>query len=289
MANPWIDRRVLSFAHQGGALEAPSSTMFAMRKAVEARANVIELDLHSTADGELVCVHDETLDRTTNGSGYVREFTLEELKGLDAAFNFVEGSGEPAMVDRPSEEYTYRGRAPEDPEFTIPTLSEVMTQFPSTYLNLDLKDDLGDGGSMEYALGEALRASDRTERTIVASFLFEPLQRFREAFPEFATAATPEEALGFYQSFLNGERPDEVPFVALQIPASYGGIEYIDSRFVDFAHECGVALHVWTINEESQMEWLVEMGVDGVISDRPSVLGGVLERRGVAFHHESVA
>lgn len=283
MVNPWISKRVLSYAHQGGAFEAPSSTLFAMETALANGANGLELDLHTSSDGQFVCVHDDTLDRTTSHKGLVRDHSLSELKEVDAAFYFVPGANEAAVLDADEASYAFRGRSAEDPRFRIPTLQEVVAAFPNALLNLDLKEDLGSEPSSEEALGNLLQELGAAERTIVASFLEQSLHRFREQFDDIATSASPEEALGVYQGFLTGERPDELPFVALQIPASYGGIEYLDSKFVDFAHECGVAVHAWTINDEAQMERLISFGVDGIISDRPSLLRGVLERTSLTW------
>lgn len=107
--NPWLDRRVLNIAHQGGEIEAPSNTLFAFKTAREKGADVLELDVHATADRELVVLHDATVDRTTNGSGRVDQMTLAQIKTLDAAPWFMPGCG--TCHGRPAEEYAYRGFA----------------------------------------------------------------------------------------------------------------------------------------------------------------------------------
>src|SRR5947207_4379474 len=116
--NVWLERRVLNYAHQGGAAEAPSSTLFALDQAVAAGADALELDVHATADGELVVCHDATVDATTDGAGAIAELTLAEVSRLDNAYRF----GQP--------EFPYRGRG-----FGVATLRSVLEQFPSIFLN----------------------------------------------------------------------------------------------------------------------------------------------------------
>src|SRR5579871_3899442 len=120
----WVDRRVLCYAHQGGAREGPSSTLLAMERAVAAGADAIELDVHATADGHIVVCHDPTVDATTNGSGRIASMTLAELQALDNAFWWVPGS----VVDhsRPDDDYPLRGRAPGDASLRVATLDEVL-------------------------------------------------------------------------------------------------------------------------------------------------------------------
>ena len=118
--NPWLDRRVLCYAHQCGAREAPSSTLFAFRTALEAGATALEMDVHATKDGELVVCHDSTVDRTSNGQGRIADLTLEELGALDNAYWFV--PGENAAPGREGGEYPYRGLGPGDARFGLTSL-----------------------------------------------------------------------------------------------------------------------------------------------------------------------
>ena len=108
----WLERRVIAYAHQGGAWESPSSTQHAIRHALTAGATAIELDVHATADGELVVCHDATVDRTTEASGTIASFTLEELRRLDFSYWWIPGAD--VTPGRPAEEYPFRGRAPEE-------------------------------------------------------------------------------------------------------------------------------------------------------------------------------
>src|SRR5919109_1700925 len=137
VANPWLERRPLNIAHQGGEIEAPSDTLYAFKRARKLGADVMEMDLHMTSDGHVVVMHDETVDRTTNGSGSVEDMTLAEVKKLDAAYWFVPGIG--TTHSAAEDEYVFRGLATGDRgppqrytanDFTIPTLREVLEGFP---------------------------------------------------------------------------------------------------------------------------------------------------------------
>src|SRR5437763_4659952 len=117
--NPWLKRRVLNYAHQGGAGEAPSSTLLALRRAVQAGADALELDVHATSDGELVVCHDGTVDATTDGAGAIADMSSAEIRSLDNAYRFQDDNGG----------FPYRGRAPDDREFAVATLREVLEAF----------------------------------------------------------------------------------------------------------------------------------------------------------------
>ncbi|MGH9301478.1 MAG: glycerophosphodiester phosphodiesterase family protein, partial [Acidimicrobiales bacterium] len=166
--NIWLERRVLNYAHRGGAKEAPSSTIYAMRQALAHGADALELDIHATADGRLVCAHDASVDRTTNGSGAVADLELAELKALDPAWWF--SPGHEAIEDLPEEAYPLRGQVASDPELAIPTLDEVLGAFPGVLLNLDIKGTAPEVAPYEEALAATLARFDRIDDVIVTSF-----------------------------------------------------------------------------------------------------------------------
>ena len=281
VTNPWLDRRVLNYAHQGGAKEGPSSTLWAMRRAVAAGADAIELDVHMTADRQIVVCHDETVDRTTNGSGAIADMTLAEVQALDNAYWWVEGS----VVDHeaPEDSYALRGRAPDDHELRICTLSDVLDAFPDAFLNLDIKRTAPDVEPYEAVLAEVLRDHGGTERVIVASFNDRSTEVFREHAPEIATSVGTNGTAEFFFALRDGREPPVTPHVALQVPASFGDRRIITPEFVAGAHRHGLGVHVWTIDDPAEMADLVDVGVDGVITDRPLVLAGVLADKGVRF------
>jgi glycerophosphoryl diester phosphodiesterase len=279
----WTLRRTIAYAHQGGAWESPSSTLFAITRALDAGATGIELDVHATADGELVVCHDATVDRTTAASGTIASFTLDELRQLDFSYWFIPGAD--VTPGRPPEEYPYRGRAPEDRHFGIATLREVLEQFPGVVLNLDIKQTAPMVAPYEEALARLLAEFGRTDDVIVASFLDPATDAFRAFAPDVPTSAGTMATAEFWRAVQDGPGgalPD-TPAVAYQVPERQGDLVVVDEAFVEAAHRAGKAVHVWTVNDEEAMRRLVGMGVDGIISDLPSVLSGVLGQLGVAW------
>lgn len=287
-ANPWLARRVLAYAHQGGAHEAPSSTLAAIAHALQVGATGIELDVHASADGVLVVCHDRTVERTTNGRGRIAEMTWEELARLDNAYWFVPGEEHPR--DRPAQEYPLRGRAPADPTLRIPRLEEVLDlldEHPGVVLNLDIKATAPEVPPYEAALAEVLRRRGYQDRVIVASFHDVATERFRALAPEIATSAGTVQVATFWRAVHKGEPLGVLPYQALQVPFRRGQLQVVDETLVQGAHEAGLAVHVWTVNDPAEMTELVGLGVDGVITDRPTALVGILRAAGCAFVSEA--
>lgn len=276
----WLERRVIAFAHQGGSFEGPSSTLRAISHALEAGASAIELDVHATKDRRMVVCHDATVDRTTNHEGPIAACTLDELAEMDNAYWWIEG--DVVTKGRDPDEYTLRGRAPGDRSCAIATLEEVATSFPGVLLNLDIKGTNPHVEPYEHVLVEELRSLEITESVIVASFHDDALARFRSLAPDVATAGATNETAAFYFSHLEGS-PIVPPAVALQVPARFGDVEVVSERFVEAAHAAGLAVHVWTINERDEMTRLLGLGVDGIVSDRPTVLAEVLKESGAGW------
>ncbi len=283
MANPWLERRVLAFAHQAGEKEGPSSTLWSIERAVSLGVTGIELDVHATADGKLVVGHDATLDRTTNSSGAIAQTTWDQISRLDNAYWFV--PGEATVCGRPAEQYAFRGRAPADKRFAVAALDDVLEMTAGTFVNLDIKQTAPAVEPYEEALARTLAAHHRRDDVIVASFLDAAIERFRQCAPHIATSLGQNAIVGFTQALARGERPDPSlgGHAAIQVPPSFLGVELVSARFVEAAHALGLAVHVWTIDEPGEMERLCGLGVDGIMSDCPSVLVGVLDRLGVAW------
>jgi glycerophosphoryl diester phosphodiesterase len=285
--NLWLERRVLAYAHQGGAWEAPSSTLHAIRAALAAGATGIELDVHATADGELVVCHDATVDRTTDGSGAIAAMTLAEIRTLDNAYWFVPGAD--ATPGLAAGDYPFRGRAPEDPDFRIATLREVLDQFPGVVLNLDVKQTAPQVEPYEEALALLLAEYGRRDDVIVASFLDSATERFSTFAPDVPTSAGTLGVAEFWRAFQAGEdpaafRPSSAGRpAALQVPEVFGDTTVVDRRFVEAAHTAGLAVHVWTVDDEASMRRLVDLGVDGIITDLPTMLSRVLAELGAAW------
>ena len=244
-------------AHRGSMLLWPENTMTAFQKAVDLGYRYLETDLQISRDGVLVTFHDDTLDRTTNGTGPVSDYRLEELRNLDAAYRF-----------RLNGEYPYRGGS-----IRIPTLKELVTAYPDAVFSLDLKSD-----GMEEALVETIRRLDLWDRVIVGSFSGTRLRRFRSLVSRpVATSAGPGETLRFVTAARLGRTP-RLTADSLQVPVKQG-ITIVNARTVRAARAAGASLIVWTINDRGEMERLLDLGVDGLITDRPDLLRTLIEDR----------
>jgi glycerophosphoryl diester phosphodiesterase len=285
--NPWLERRILNIAHQGGEIEAPSNTLYALKTAKAKGSEVLEIDVHATADGEIVVIHDDTVNRTTDGAGRVDSLTLEQVKALDAAHWFVPDCG--TCHGRSTDQYSLRGYAtgerelPEELEgfepndFTIPTLREVLVAFPDDFINIEIKATAPQTTPYEKALADLLAEFDRTDDTIVVSFLDHAVEAFKLHAPDVHTATATGETAAFWAT-AQGPLPGapNPRYQAMQVPMELNGITVVTPEFVSRAHDNGLAVHVWTINDRATMEALVAMGVDGIMTDRPTLLAEVL-------------
>ncbi len=292
--NAWLERRVLNIAHQGGEIEAPSNTLYALKTAKAKGAEVLELDVHATLDGELVVLHDATVDRTTDGEGRVDSLTLEQIRELDAAHWFVPDCG--TCHGKDATEYSLRGYATGDrplPEeldefspsdFRIPTLREVFETFPDDLINIEIKNTAPDTEPYEDLLAGLLYEFGRTDDAIVVSFLDHAIERFKYFAPNVDTAtATGETAL--FKLSSEGPLPGapNPRYQALQVPMEFSGVTVVTEEFIADAHANGLAVHVWTINDRATMEQLVEWGADGIMTDRPTLLEEVLAEADVRY------
>lgn len=294
-SNPWLERRVLDLAHQGGEWEAPSNTVYALRRAVRKGADMLELDVHATADGRLVVIHDATLDRTTDGTGRVSKTDWRELKRLDAAYNFVPGRN--AVPGLPESEYPLRGvrtgerEPPGKPgryrrrDFRIPTLGEVFRRFPHRPINIEIKGDADADFESFRRNAEALAAflnarRERAGEVIVVSFNDAAVARFHELAPTFGTAP----GLATVARYFTTGIPPGDGAVALQIPVRFQGIRVATSEFVARAHADGLAVHVFPDHDEESDDLyreLLGICVDGIMTAYPTRYERYLEREDV--------
>ena len=241
-------------AHAGGIGLWPDNTLTAFRGSRDLGVDVLELDIQLSADSELVVIHDDTVDRTTDGSGPVSGFTLAELQELDAAANWAGPDGD----------FPYRGTG-----VYVPALQEVLEEFPDTPVNIELKSQ--DPLMPELTCG-LVRELGRQESVMIASFHQEQLYRFRELCPEVATSAGPEEVRNFLILNLLGlGRATRPQAEAFQVPVSQGGIPIVNRILARGLKQQNVRLEVWTINEPAEMRRLQQLGVTGLITDRPDL------------------
>ena len=253
-----------SLAHRGASAHAPENTLEAYRLAVESGSEGLELDVHMTRDGQVVVMHDDDVDRLTDGAGPIREKTLKELENLDAGYHFSPDRGAT---------FPYRGGG-----LKIPTLQEVLQQFPTTPINLDIKEDQS---GFEEAVLRVIEENGAEDRTFVASQKYRVARRFRKlsngAVP--TSSSQLEVAIFLVVSRLRLERLLRPSYAALQVPTSHHGIELVTPRFISAAHNLGVRIDVWTIDDSEEVHRLLDLGEDVIMTNRPEVLTEVLEQR----------
>lgn len=257
-----LQARPLVIAHQGGEGLRPSNTLAAFENAVALGVDMLEMDIHASADSVLVVIHDDSVDRTTNGSGRIKDMPLAAIKLLDAGDYWTADGGLT---------YPYRGQG-----ITIPTLEEVLQAFPGMPMNIEIKQADPPIGTL---FCDLLRRYNKTDRTLVASFSQSAMDDFRAVCPGVVTSATEAEVRTmFYYHLALGTifyRPP-AGVSAVQVPEEGGGFHILTNRFVAGAHSKGLEAHAWTINEPEAMQRVLDRGVDGVITDYPDRLIGLL-------------
>ena len=247
----------LLIGHRGAAGLAPENTLPSFRVAVERwDVDMIELDVRRSADGACVVIHDETVDRTTDGSGPVAEKTLRELQALDAGYRFQDEDGA----------FPFRGR-----EIRIPTLDEVLTAFPATRFTVEIKIE-----TVQEPLRDTILAHAAADRVVVAGMDHEAQALFRDY--EGALSGSGRAVRRFFvlhklhlsrfwpRSADVFQVPERTPHDAKEEDRA---LRIVTRRFVRDAARRGVPVHVWTVNDPGVMRRLLDWGVDGLITDRP--------------------
>lgn len=251
--------RALVIAHRGGSGLWPENTLYAFSRAVTMGVDVLETDMRSTADGALVLIHDSTVNRTTNGKGPVVSYTLPELQALDAGYHWSSNG----------QTFPFRGRG-----LTVPTLEEVFSAFPDMRMNIDIKQT---EPSIVAPFCKMIRHFNMVNKVMVASFRQKNLREFRRQCPEVATSASRPEALLFFALHLAQLGAVlSLDAHALQVPEIYAGLHLLTPRFIDAAHMRNLKVHAWTVNEASDMQRLLNLELDGIVTDYPDKLIEVL-------------
>ena len=248
----------LRFAHRGSRILWPENTAEAFQGAIDLGYKYIETDVRVSKDGIIVVFHDDTLERTTNGTGPVAQWDFEDLKRLDAGYWFNE-----------VEDYPVRGTG-----VKIRSLAEVFEMWPDAYFNIDLKSS-----GMEWDVADVIKRHGMESRTMIGSFVDHRVARFRRITRgEVAVSAGPATVLGMVAASRVG-RTWRRPVQAFQLPFNYRSVP-VDRKLVDAIHRAGAQLHTWTVNEAADMHRLLDLGVDGIVSDRPDILNDVMRARG---------
>lgn len=254
--HPYLAGAPLLIAHRGGSLLAPENTLPAFSRALDWwGADILELDVHRTRDDVAVVIHDETVDRTTDGRGPVAQYTLAELQRLDAGYRFAGPAGD----------FPFRGQG-----VRVPTLEEVLLAFPRARVNVEIK-----AAAAQRAVWEVVHRLGATRRVLIAAGEHAARSRFA-AYPG-PVSASSRELLHFYACHrLRAASLCRPRVDALQMPEHHFGRRVLTPRLVREAHALNVAVHVWTVDDPDDMRRLLRWGVDGIVTDRPDVLARVL-------------
>jgi glycerophosphoryl diester phosphodiesterase len=251
--------RALVIAHQGGDGVWPGDTLFAFEKAVEIGSDVLEMDAHITKDSRIVLMHDETVDATTDGTGPIEGMSLDELKRLDAAYDWSTDDGA---------SFPFRGQG-----IQVPTLDEVFQKFPQMRYVIEIKLTQN---PIDKPLCDLIRQYKMQDKVIVASFHDVAMRNFRSTCPEVATSASRTEVRnyvllgkaflwGFYFPKFQTIQPPWNPEDSL-------GIRIMTERFIRESHAKNIRVEPWTVNDPPLMKQFIEWGVDGIITDRPDLM-----------------
>lgn len=236
------------FAHRGFSGIAPENTMAAFERAVASKADGIETDVHLSKDGKVVICHDETLDRTTNGSGLIQDYTFEQLQAFDAGSKF----------------------SPEFSNERIPALEDFLKLVRQTdlLLNIELKTDKVSYPQIEAKVVVLLKEYDLVERTMLSSFNFQSIAKVKELLPEISTAAimkNPNTISDLWERMLE-----------LKVVAVHPDHKYLNPEFMDAAGKRGLLVNTWTPNQPKEFRRLLKLQTNGVITNFPDIAREIL-------------
>ena len=257
--HPYLAGAPMLVAHRGGSRLAPENTLAAFRQARDRwRADMLEMDVRLTRDGELIVIHDPSVDRTTDGTGLVCELTLAEIRALDAGYRFTDLSGG----------HSFRGRG-----VRVPTLEEVLVELTDVWINVECKEPPAAG-----PLAEVVARHGAEDRVLIAAES-ERSRRGAAGYPGPWGVSRRQGLLFFALHRLPGGSPYTPSADILQVPERWKGLRVVTPRFVREAHRLNIPVQVWTVDEEADMRRLLDWGVDGIQTDRPDVLARVLTER----------
>jgi len=251
------------FGHRGAAGVAPENTLPSFALAAALGAAYLELDVHATADGEIVVLHDPTLERTTDGGGPVSALPWTAAAALDAGYRFTHDG----------RSFPYRGQG-----VRIPRLVEVLAAFPAYRLNIEIKQ--ADPPIVDAVL-DVLRRAASLDRVLLAAEHDAIMEAIRRTAGD---AVATGMCVGDVVDFVGRVSREDwagytAPGQALQIPPAHGGIDLVTAASVAAAHRVGLEVHVWTINDAAEIDRLLDLGVDGVMSDLPGLVASAVARR----------
>jgi len=257
--HPWI------IAHGGAKLLFPENTFIAFDSSVAMGVDMLEMDVRLTRDSQLVCLHNETIDETSNGKGKAIRYSLLVLKQLNFGKKFKDLNGK----------YPYKNK-----HVRIPSLEQVLVKYPQMPLTIELKDKGKNGRKAARYLKYLLNKYKRSDDVIVASFDQATLDYFRSIIGnKVRTSAARKEVESFvYKSkfFLSKFHQPKAQY--LQLPVSASGIDLSSASIISKAHKKGYNIHYWTVNDTTEMRRLINLKVDGIITDRPDLLIKIVKK-----------
>jgi len=260
-----IQPDVMIYAHMGGDGVWPGDTLYAFDKAAALGVDAFDMDAHITRDGQIVLIHDESVDRTTNGSGKVEAMTLAELKELDAAYKWSADD---------SKTFPFRGQG-----ITVPTLVEVFQKYPDMRYLIEIKLT---ETPIAAPLCNLIHDFKMQDKVIIASFHDQAMSMFRETCPDIATSAAKSEVTAFVLLSKIGLSGLISPqYQALQVPFATSetyGIPVMTAAFIKAAHAKNLKVETWTLDDPELLKQYMKWGLDGVDTDRPDLIMKTLSR-----------
>ena len=254
-----VKNRPEVIAHQGGRGQWPGETLYAFEQATKIGVDILEFDIRSTKDDQLVLMHNETVDSTTNGKGRIRQFTLKDLKKLDAGYRWTADG---------ARTFPFRGK-----NITVPTLKEVFEKFSDKRMSIEIKQS---EPSLVEPLCQIIEKHKMIDHVLVASFSDRVIEEFRARCPKVATSGSSQEFLRFHlghNDFGARSKPD-----CFQVKDRVLAVQVITRKLVERAHRLNLPLHAWTVNDIEGMQRMIALNVDGIITDFPGPLLALLER-----------
>jgi len=262
--NNYLKPDPVVLAHRGDSARFPENTMPAFKSAVEMKVDLIETDVHLSADGRVIIWHDDTLERMSGDPREISQMTWEEIQLVNAGSLFTADDGKT---------FPYRNK-----NIKPVLLKDLLLEFPLMKFNVDLKDD---NIRLAEKYCEILNDLNCTDRVITASFHKNVLLHFRKLIPGALTSCTSGEVLRLILLYRTGilSLPFRYSKKILQVPEYSGKLKILNRRFIKILHKRGFKVQVWTVNESSEMIRFLEMGIDGIFTDKPALLMEVLKKR----------
>jgi len=251
-------------AHRGDSAHFPENTMPAFLSAVEMKVDVIETDVHLTTDNQVVIWHDETLERMSGDPRHISTMTWKEISNVDAGSLFTDNEGK---------SFPFKGK-----NIKPVLLKDVLSSFPQMKFNVDLKDD---NLRLAEEYSRILLNLNCTKRVVTASFHRKILKHFRKLVPQSITSCTSLEVMRLIILYRSGILTIPFPYKKkiLQVPEFSGRQRVLSKGFINYLHKRGFKIQVWTVNDYSEMTRFLDMGVDGIFTDKPALLMKCLEKR----------